>query len=97
MEFESLLSEIDKLQEELSSFDTEINAMSKKAFTMFNIFLDKVFAVNMNTDDVRTIKDADYNNTKQNPTNTEVGQIPIVDKVNNKQIPYEESIINEVK
>lgn len=94
MEFETILTDIDKLTEELNTLESEITI---NASSLFNNFLNKVFATGMSTQEVLEISESDNNTTKNNPTNTESNQIPIIDKINNKEIPYENSIINEVQ
>ncbi len=94
MEFETILTDIDKLTEELDVLEKEITI---NASSLFNNFLNKVFATGMSTQEVLEISESDNNTTKNNPTNTESNQIPIIDKINNKEIPYENSIINEVQ
>jgi len=94
MEFETILTDIDKLTEELDVLEKEITI---NASSLFNNFLNKVFATGMSTQEVLEINESDNNTTKNNPTNTESNQIPIIDKINNKEIPYENSIINEVQ
>lgn len=94
MEFETILTDIDKLTEELDVLENEITI---NASSLFNNFLNKVFATGMSTQEVLEINESDNNTTKNNPTNTESNQIPIIDKINNKEIPYENSIINEVQ
>lgn len=94
MEFETILTDIDKLTEELDVLESEITI---NASSLFNNFLNKVFATGMSTQEVLEINESDNNTTKNNPTNTESNQIPIIDKINNKEIPYENSIINEVQ
>lgn len=94
MEFETILTDIDKLTEELDVLENEITI---NASSLFNNFLNKVFATGMSTQEVLEISESDNNTTKKNPTNPESNQIPIIDKINNKEIPYENSIINEVQ
>lgn len=96
MEFEELLNEADKLQDEINLLQ---NKLSVKA-SLFNNFFNKVFATGDSTEKVLVKMESGYNNTKQNVTNTEPGQLTIVDdinkNINKKEIPYEESIVNEV-
>jgi hypothetical protein len=94
MEFETILTDIDKLTEELDVLESEITI---NASSLFNNFLNKVFATGMSTQEVLEISEFDNNTTKNNPTDTESNQIPVKDKINNKEIPYENSIINEVQ
>lgn len=95
MDFETILTDIDELIKELNVLENEITV---NASSLFNNFLNKVFATGMSTQKVLEISESDNNTTKNNPTNTESNSIPIIDKkINNKEIPYENSIINEVQ
>lgn len=98
MEFETILTDIDKLTEELDVLESEITI---NASSLFNNFLNKVFATGMSTQEVLEISESDNNTTKNNPTDTDVDSLAIVENINDntneKKIPYEESIINEVQ
>ena len=67
MEFETILTDIDKLTEELDVLENEITI---NASSLFNNFLNKVFATGMSTQEVLEINESDNNTTKNNPTNT---------------------------
>lgn len=99
MELEYLLNEADELIEELENLNNKISVTANT--NLFNNFLNKLVATNESIETVLSNMGSGYNNTKQNPTDTDVDSLAIVENINDntneKKIPYEESIINEVQ
>ena len=94
MDFDSILNEINELIEEFSQLKLELNS---KTASLFDNFLVKVTSSSDAADKVLVNMESEYNDTKLNSTNTESGSIFIKDQVNDRQIPFEESKINEVQ
>lgn len=99
MELEYLLDEADELLEELENLENKMSRTSSRS--LLNNFLNKLTATSESAEKVLPNMVCDYNDTKKNPTDTNVNSINIVDNINDntneKKIPYEESIINEVQ
>lgn len=99
MDIESLLSKSDELMKELNDLENQITL--KLNADLFNNFLNKIVAIDESAEQVLSNMVCDYNNTKKNPTDTNVDSLTIVDNINDnmneKKIQYEESIINEVQ